>query len=153
MTAALPPSAFLHFPQRRKTAPPTGIQPVDALAGGLPAGAITEICGTLSSGRTSLMLGLLASATRQGKVCALVDASDSLEPASAAAAGVRLENLVWVRCRGDGGHAFKAADLLLHGGGFGLIALDLCDLSRRILQRVPLSYWYRFRRAVEDTPT
>jgi hypothetical protein len=99
------------------------------------------------------MLGLLAAFTQQGKVCALVDASDSLEPASAAAAGLRLSNLVWVRCRGDAGHAFKTADLLLHGGGFGMIVLDLCDVPRRILQKAPLSYWYRFRRAVEDTPT
>lgn len=148
-----PLSALLHFPQRPKSSSPTGIRPFDALAGGLPTGAITEIYGAPSSGRTSLMLGLLASATQQGQVCALVDASDALDPASAAAAGLRLDNLVWVRCRGDAGHAFKAADMLLHGGGFGLIALDLCDLPRRILQRVPLSYWYRFRRAVEDTPT
>lgn len=99
------------------------------------------------------MQGLLASATRQGKVCALVDASDTLEPAGAAAAGVYLDNLIWVRCRGNAGYAFKAADLLLHGGGFGLIVLDLCDVPRRLLQRAPLSYWYRFRRAVEDTST
>lgn len=153
MAAPAPLSALLHFPQRPHRCAPTGIRPFDAIAGGLSSGAITEIHGAPSSGRTSLMLGLLASHTRQGKVCALVDASDSLEPASAAAAGLRLQNLVWVRCRGDAGKAFKATDMLLHGGGFGLIVLDLCDVPRRVLQRAPLSYWYRFRRAVEDTPT
>ncbi len=146
-------TALLSFPQRPKTASPTGIRQFDALAGGLPTGAITEIYGPPSSGRTSLVHGLLASATQEGKVCALVDATDSFDPASAAAAGLRLANLVWVRCRGDVAHAFKSADMLLHGGGFGIVVLDLCELTRRVLQRVPLSYWYRFRRAVEDTPT
>ncbi|MEO8659818.1 MAG: hypothetical protein ABI693_15210 [Bryobacteraceae bacterium] len=153
MAASPQLSALLHFQQRPKTTVSTGIGPFDAIAGGLPCGAITEIYGAASSGRTSLMLGLLAASSRRGEVCALVDASDSLDPSCSAAAGVRLENLVWVRCRGDAGHAFKAADLLLHGGGFGLVVLDLCDVPRRILQKVPLSYWYRFRRAVEDTPT
>lgn len=153
MAAPTPLSAFLHFPRRPKLSVPTGIRPFDALAGGLPSGAITGIYGAPSSGRTSLALGLLAAFTQQGKVCALVDASDSLEPAAASASGVRLSNLVWVRCRSNAGHAFQAADMLLHGGGFGLIVLDLCDVPRRILQRAPLSYWYRFRRALEDTAT
>jgi len=47
----------------------------------------------------------------------------------------------------------RAADLLLHAGGFGVVLLDLCEASTRILNRIPLSYWYRFRRAVEHTPT
>jgi hypothetical protein len=78
----------------------TGIASVDALAGGLPCGALTEICGPPSSGRTSLLLSTLASLTQQQHVCALVDVSDSFDPLSAATAGVDLRQLLWVRCNG-----------------------------------------------------
>jgi hypothetical protein len=82
-----------------------------------------------------------------------VDANDAFDPAAAAAAGVRLERLLWVRCGGNLEHAMRAADLLLHAGGFGIVALDLCEANPHLLNRIPLSYWHRFRRAVEHTPT
>lgn len=138
--------------ERPRPMAPTGIASLDALTGGLPCGAVTEIYGAASSGRTSLLHRLLAEATAAGKMCALVDACDAFDPVSAEAAGVSLPHLVWTRCRRNIEHAIKAADLLLHGGGFGLVALDLCDLDRRTLQRIPTSYWFRFRRAVEETP-
>jgi hypothetical protein len=47
----------------------------------------------------------------------------------------------------------RAADLLLESGGFGLIALDLGDLPPQTMRRIPLTTWFRFRRAVEHTPT
>src|SRR5437867_4944576 len=77
---------------------PTGIAPLDAMTGGLPRGAITEIFGPLSSGRTSSMVSILAEATASGEVCALVDGSDAFDPKSAAAAGLALNRLLWVRC-------------------------------------------------------
>src|SRR5271170_3372179 len=86
---------------RERAAPltvPTGIAPLDALTGGLPRGALSEIAGPASSGRTGVMLATLAAATRRQEVCALVDASDSFDPVSAATAGVDLERLLWVRC-------------------------------------------------------
>ena len=49
--------------------------------------------------------------------------------------------------------AIKAADVILHGGGFGVVALDLCETGHSDLNRIPLSYWYRFRNALENTPT
>ena len=76
----------------------SGIAEIDGLAGGLPRGCLTEICGTLSSGRSSLMLAALAAATQRGEVCALVDTTDALDPHSAAAAGIVLDRLLWVRC-------------------------------------------------------
>src|SRR5271169_6005030 len=76
----------------------TGVAALDALIGGLPRGALSEIAGLASSGRTGVMLAALAGATRRQEVCALVDASDSFDPASAALAGVDLERLLWVRC-------------------------------------------------------
>src|SRR6266851_1994255 len=64
---------------------PTGIPEIDSSVGGLPRGALTEICGPPCSGRTSLLLSALASRTAEGEVCALVDARDSFDPAGAAA--------------------------------------------------------------------
>jgi hypothetical protein len=120
---------------------------------GMPRGILAEICGRRSSGRTAGCLHVLAQATCRGEICAIVDLYDSFHPASAQAAGVVLERLVWVRCQANGEHAMRAADLLLHAGGFGVVLLDLCEAPPRILNRIPVSYWHRFRRAVEHTPT
>jgi recA bacterial DNA recombination protein len=99
------------------------------------------------------MISTLAESTRRGEYCAVVDASDCFDPVSASRAGVALENLLWVRCHTDAGAALKTADILLHSGGFGVVCLDLSDISQRILNRLPSSYWFRFRRAIESTPT
>lgn len=126
---------------------------LNALTRGLPRGAISEIAGPDGSGRTALACSALAAATANLEICAYVDASDSFDPSSAAAAGIALDRLVWVRCGGNAEHAMKAADNLLHAGGFGVIVLDLCDISQRVARRIPLSYWYRFRLAIENTPS
>jgi len=177
----------------------SGIPTLDALTGGLPRGSLTEICGSASSGRTTVLLAALAAATRRGEICVVVDASDALDPQSVAAAGVDLNRLLWVRCgelhtrenpprryRGTekinnqqstinnspnrqsqiGNQEFpgsasehcleqvlRATDLLLESGGFGLIALDLSDLPWQAARRIPLTTWFRFRRAIEHTPT
>jgi recombination protein RecA len=208
----------------------SGIPALDTLTGGLPRGCLTEICGPASSGRTTLLLAALAAATQRGEFCAVVDASDALDPQSAAAAGVELDRLLWVRC-GDsspqrhpstalracpepaegassatektisknrssdgcpisrasfareacpelvewvGGasqgtfdfdrtnsrqsehrleQVLRATDLLLESGGFGLIVLDLGDVPQQAARRIPLTTWFRFRRAVENKPT
>lgn len=75
-----------------------GIREMDLLTGGLPRGCLTEICGSASSGRTSLLLATLTAATQRGEACALVDVSDAFDPVSAASAGVQFERLLWVRC-------------------------------------------------------
>jgi hypothetical protein len=156
----------------------SGIAAIDSLAGGLPRGCLTEIFGSASSGRTTILLAALAAATRRGEVCAVVDAGDALDPQSAAAAGIELDRLLWVRCAENPPQSrstektkskvqsrsqhhdengieqlLRAADLLLESGGFGLIALDLCDLPPQTARRIPLTTWFRFRRAVEHTPT
>ena len=76
----------------------SGIPALDALTGGLPRGCLTELCGPASSGRTTVLLATLAAAARRGEYCALIDASDALDPHSVAAAGVDLDHLLWVRC-------------------------------------------------------
>jgi len=158
---------------------PTAIASVDELTGGAPRGGLTEICGPASSGRTSLLLALLAQATAREEVCALVDASDAFDPYFAAAAGVDLKRLLWVRCGevsrfkfhvsrdserretrnvkretfAQVEQALRALDLLLQAGGFGLLAMDLGDIPPAIARRIPLTSWFRFRRAVENTAT
>ena len=62
----------------------SGIPQIDSFTGGgLPRGAITEIFGTASSGRTSFMLSALAHATSHDEVCAIVDTSNVFDPISA----------------------------------------------------------------------
>src|SRR5437879_1227263 len=213
----------------------SGIPALDALTGGLPRGCLTEICGPASSGRTTILLAALAASTRRGEYCAVIDASDALDPNSLAAAGIDLDHLLWVRCGDDihqnsrplqpavppkkmesaremnsagappmsrtlrqGGdfdfhsqspldcrqneaerssprsagnspsertpryqrppehrleQVLRATDLLLESGGFGLISLDLADLPPQAARRIPLTTWFRFRRAVEHKPT
>jgi hypothetical protein len=119
----------------------------------LPRGSLTEIYGPASSGRTTLLYAILASATTRDELCTLVDTEDSLDPAAAASAGIRLDRLLWVSCGKNAEHALKAADLLVQGGGFGVVALDLGDTSPQTARRISLTSWFRLRRAVENTPT
>jgi recombination protein RecA len=129
------PAALTPRPHVVRPFAPTGIANVDALLeGGLPLGAISELAGPECSGRTSLALSFLARMTGDGRVCAWIDVSDALDPMSAAAAGVDLERLLWVRCgvHPAAHHAARreftlppkclvppAAMKGLHGGGFG----------------------------------
>jgi len=130
----------------------SGIPEIDHLTGGLPRGCLTEISGPIGSGRTSLLISLLSALTKREESCALVDGRDSFDPCGAQEAGVALGRLLLVRCTNIE-QALRAADLLLHGGGFGLVALDLSDLPIASVRRVPLNVWFRFRRMVENTPT
>jgi RecA DNA recombination protein len=129
------------------------IPAIPLLSCGLARGTITEIIGPRSSGRTASFLHILAQATRGGEICAVIDVQNSFHPASAISAGVLLNHIVWVRCGGRLEHAIRSVDLILHAGGFGMVVLDFCETSPRLLNRIPLSYWFRFRRAIENTPT
>lgn len=248
------PSALTPRLRTIRPVAPTGIQVVDELLeGGLPLGAITEVVGPVCSGRTTLALSFLACMTRAKRVCAWIDVSDEFDPESAAATGVELSNLLWVRCGvrpvsqtgcfsepgfslpdrylvppaikkglhggGFGPHprneakdlagavsrllrpekhafhqadsqyrsptgrmdceqsqphaatgqrdvpisnnkpwaridqALRVADLLLQGGGFGAIVLDMCSIAPERAVRVPLATWFRYRAAAERTQT
>jgi len=85
-------------------------------------------------------------------VCALIDAHDSFDPAGAESAGVALRRLLWIRCK-TLDHAFRSVDVLLHGGGFGMVAMDLSDAPARLVRQIPLNIWFRLRRTVENTST
>jgi hypothetical protein len=102
------PAALTPAPRALREVAATSIAEVDAhLEGGLPVGAISELTGPQSSGRTSLALAFLARRTAEGRACAWVDANDAFDPESAAASGVILPQLLWVRCR-DGAAAAPA---------------------------------------------
>jgi hypothetical protein len=131
------PSALTPAPRTIRPVAATGIQAIDdLLEGGLPLGAITEIVGPECSGKTSFALSFLAQMTRAEKVCAWIDVSDTLDPESAAAVGVDLSRLLWVRCgvqtmpqvRPPAQRTFSLPAKYmvppptkkgLHGGGFG----------------------------------
>lgn len=252
---------------------PSGVTELDAvIGGGFPRGSLVELYGPDSSGRTSLAFSLLAQATERQEACAFVDVSDSLDPMSLAASGVKLPQLLWIRCgenqgreldlkayfspanqetkrvsasdslskrpmpthgwrhpresmrgvdkaipslvgkqavsaesaqihivarcageqverdrepprRGIRPHrllpssrkfdpprqmqrgsrsttpwkrleqALKTTDLLLHGGGWGVVVFDLGGVSWVDARRIETSIWFRFRRAIENTPT
>jgi hypothetical protein len=137
----------------RPVATPTGLPSLDALlGGGFPRGRIAEVVGPRGSGRTSVLLGSLACATARGALAALVDATDGLDPASAQALGVALGQLLWVRCGGDLRVAVQAADVIVRGGGFDVVAVDWGDLPPWRLARVPAAAFVRLQRAVEGTP-
>jgi recombination protein RecA len=286
IVAAKIPDAFVAKTSEIVDVKATGIPQVDALIQGLPHGALTEIYGPASSGRTTLALSFLAEMTRQQQVCTIVDVSDSIDPESLAVAGVLLNRVLWVRCgntdtgedlasactsaslpdfrqeafhhlqgltsgrhprdevrgmsqaisglmknnfsnppgasqedasantfgkmtrpiaevrsrqeqvaidrrpprRGDEAlvrrqakgktttsrihtplsrhpldkrqnpwsrleQALKVTDLILHNGGFGAVLMDLGDVPPLNARRIPLATWFRFRRAVDNTPT
>jgi recombination protein RecA len=124
-----------------------------SVVGEIPRGALTEIAGPASSGRMSLLYSLLAGMTFRQEFCALLDTDETFDPESAEAAGVRLSQVLWVRCGGNVEHALKAADMLAQGGGFGMVAIDLGDTPEKIVRRIPMAVWFRLRHAVENTRT
>jgi recombination protein RecA len=242
------PSALTPAPKMIRPMAETGIEALDnLLQGGIPIGALSELVGPECSGRTDIALSFVAHLTQASKVCAWIDASNNFDPISAAAAGVDLARLLWVRCGavqeakrvtrsfvlpdkylvphpakqglhggGFGSHprgeakglsgavggllnpqsfapryaepqrrgqearpsfiasdepaviasrrhssiskpwtrieqALGAADLLLQGGGFSAVVLDMAGLAPEFVSRIQLSTWFRYRTAAERT--
>ena len=145
---------------------PTMVASLDScLLGGLPRGQLCERAGAPSSGRTTLLLQVLAGVTVRGDIAALVDPCDRLDVASAVAAGIDLERLLWIRGyasaqqeRTSGAlpmldRAIKALGLVLQAGGFSVVAIDLADVPLIALKRLPFTTWLRLQRAVEGSDT
>ena len=131
-----------------------GVHKIDTLLqGGFPRAALSEIAGAASTNRTALMVSILARAFDTGECCAWIDGGGTFDPESAAEAGLQLNRLLWVNCKGNPEHALKAADLLLYGGGFGLIVFDVGETSAHFLRRMPMASWYRLRLGAEKTGT
>jgi len=164
---ALPDSAAL--PGRRFHA--TGIADLDArLGGGFPGGRLSEICGpspsiedpdqepnhaprkwskpppTLSTGRTSLALGMLAETLRTGVLVAWIDLADAFSPEAALAAVLErggeasdLDRLLWVRARNED-EALRCCERVMRTEGFELVFFDACrfeTMPRRLSPNEP----------------
>jgi hypothetical protein len=125
--------------------------------------SLVELCGPASSGRTSLLLGLLSQVTAGGETAALLDATDSFNPISAKQNGAILSNLLWIRPgtpkiqkgveQGPLDQMLIAAEILLQSGGFSLIILDMADVAPQDAVRIPLTTWFALCRSVQDTRT
>jgi len=142
-----------------------------AAALGCPRGQISEIVGPRSSGRQTVLVSCLAAATQRGELTALVDPLDMFDPSSAAARGVDLSRLLWVRGRALLGpdvvslpreagdlrtqikRAVKALNLILQATGFGLVALDLGEVPIAVTGRLPFTTWRRLHRVIEGGDT
>ena len=166
LTSALPADSSTS-PHDDLTVAAIGLSPLDArLGGGFPRGQLSEVIGPRSSGRTSLLLHALATATARGELVALIDALDRLDVASAQAAGVDLDRLLWIRghvvtnpgmCRDMNQRALeqavKALTLVLQAGNFGLVAFDVAEAPPDAIRRLPFTTWLRLQRMVEGSQT
>ena len=136
----------------------------------LPRGQISEIVGPRSSGRQAVLVSWLAAATARRELTALVDPLDMFDPPSAAACGVDLARLLWVRGRALGPdrvslpreagelrvqveQAVKALNLILQASGFGLVALDLGEVPLPVIGRLPFTTWRRLHRVIAGGET
>src|SRR3954463_9451273 len=163
LTTAIPQAD----PRDEQALAPSGISALDArLGGGFPRGQLSELVGARSSGRTSLLLQALAAATARGELVALVDALAIFDVESAAAAGVDLRRLLWIR-----GHvvtsqglarelnqraieqAIRAFTLVLQAGKVGLVGFDVAEAPAAALRRLPFTTWLRLQRMVEGSQT
>lgn len=146
---------FPHAPAATATRLVTGLSFLDqAIGGGLPKGAITELISPrISAGSASLVHLLLQAAHRNRYFLALIDGRDSFDPsASDRFANSCLRHLLWVRCT-KALDAIKAADLLLRDGNFPLLIVDLVLNPPADLGKIPQTSWYRLQRLVESAPT
>lgn len=148
----------------------SGLAWLDArLGGGWPRGEVSEVAGPRSSGRSWVAAHALARVTQQGELAALVDATDSCDPASLGRLPVHWPHLLWVRGQVPVGVArtsaararldqeldriLKAAALVLSAGGFGVVVIDLSDVPAPVLRRLPFTTWLRLARLVEGRDT
>ena len=110
----------------------TGIRAFDELlpSAGIPLGQVLELWGEAASGRTTLALRALASATGENRLAAYVDGPGELYPLAAAALGVELSRLLIARPQAPGKLVWAAVQLA-RSGAFSCIALDLTHTAVR----------------------
>jgi protein ImuA len=126
----------------------SGVAAIDALiGGGWPRGALSELAGGRSSGRTALTLETLGAALRRAETVALVDVDGNLDPRMAAAGGMPIAGLLWVKC--GVGQALAAAEIVVAAGGFALVTVDLGAAGLK----APTAAWQRLKRAAEQQGT
>lgn len=123
----------------------TGWPEIDALEGGLPHNAVTELCSSPAGGGFFLHR-VLAALREQRGLGALVDAGCTFDPGSHDVAA--LPRLLTVFCK-TAEQSVKVTDLLLRDGNLPMVLLDLQGLPLRSIGRIPASTWHRFQRLVE----
>ena len=104
---------------------PTGALAVDLAlgVGGLPRGRVIEIFGPESSGKTTLMLHVIANAQKAGGVAAFIDAEHALDPGYAKKLGVNLDDLL-VSQPDSGEEALTICETLARSGAVDVIVID-----------------------------
>ena len=91
--------------------------------GGFPRGRVVEIFGPEASGKTTLVLHVIAEAQKQGGQAAFIDAEHALSPAYAASVGVDVDNLL-ISQPDFGEQALEIAEVLVRSGAVDVIAID-----------------------------
>ncbi len=111
------------------------IEPIDAIStgslgldmalgiGGIPKGRIIEIYGPESSGKTTLALQTIASAQKEGAICAFIDAEHALDVYYAKNLGVDIDNLL-VSQPDFGEQALEILETLVRSGAVDLVVVD-----------------------------
>ena len=104
---------------------PTGALSLDLAlgAGGVPRGRVVEIYGPESSGKTTLMLHIVANAQKMGGLAAFIDAEHALDPAYAKKLGVNLDDLL-VSQPDSGEEALTICETLARSGAIDVIVID-----------------------------
>src|SRR5256885_4995604 len=104
---------------------PTGALAVDLAlgVGGLPRGRVVEIFGPESSGKTTLMLHVIANAQKNGGLAAFIDAEHALDPAYAKRLGVNLDDLL-VSQPDSGEEALTICETLARSNALDVIVID-----------------------------
>ncbi len=104
---------------------PTGSLAMDLAlgVGGIPRGRVVEIFGPESSGKTTLMLHVIANAQRTGGLAAFIDAEHALDPAYAKRLGVNLDDLL-VSQPDSGEEALTICDTLARSNALDVIVID-----------------------------
>ncbi len=118
----------------------SGLGQLDAaLGGGFPRGIVATLEGPAGSGRSAVAARLLATATANGGLGALIELPDGPEgafyPPALAAAGVDLERLLVVPARDAAGVA-RAADILLRAAAFGVVVIPAVSLRAAVWTRL-----------------
>ncbi len=104
---------------------PTGSLAMDLAlgVGGIPRGRVVEIFGPESSGKTTLMLHVIANAQKNGGLAAFIDAEHALDPAYAKKLGVNLDDLL-VSQPDSGEEALTICETLARSNALDVIVID-----------------------------